>query len=111
MKDDRRFSSVYDAIGGEISADKSPYDKAPLGVVKPLVDFGRCEAKGPCVQVIFYSCKERQILAERWRLYYNTQRPHSSLGYRPPAPKACPIEASLGHGKVESKNRLQTSGD
>jgi transposase InsO family protein len=37
---------------------------------------------------IFYSLKEAQILIERWRMHYNTVRPHSSLGYRPPAPLA-----------------------
>ena len=37
---------------------------------------------------IFYSLKEAQILTERWRVHYNTVRPHSSLGYRPPAPMA-----------------------
>ena len=37
---------------------------------------------------IFYSLKEAQILTERWRVHYNTARPHSSLGYRPPAPMA-----------------------
>ena len=37
---------------------------------------------------IFYSLKEVQILAERWRVHYNTIRPHSSLGYRSPAPEA-----------------------
>ena len=35
---------------------------------------------------IFYSLKEAQVLTERWRAHYNTRRPHSSLGYRPPAP-------------------------
>jgi putative transposase len=30
--------------------------------------------------------KEVQVLAERWRVHYNTIRPHSSLGYRSPAP-------------------------
>ena len=55
---------------------------------------------------IFYSLKEVQVLAERWRIYYNTERPHSSLGYRPPAPNAWQPEASQGHGKVESKQRL-----
>ena len=35
---------------------------------------------------IFYSLKEAQVLTERWRVHYNTIRPHSSLGYRPPAP-------------------------
>ncbi len=35
---------------------------------------------------IFYSLKEAQVLIEKWRVHYNTKRPHSSLGYRPPAP-------------------------
>ncbi|MEC4723930.1 integrase core domain-containing protein, partial [Noviherbaspirillum sp. CPCC 100848] len=35
---------------------------------------------------LFYSLKEAQVVIEQWRRYYNTQRPHSSLGYRPPAP-------------------------
>jgi putative transposase len=37
---------------------------------------------------IFYSLREAQIIIERWRNHYNTKRPHSSLGYRPPAPCA-----------------------
>jgi putative transposase len=37
---------------------------------------------------IFYSLKEAQIVIENWRVHYNTVRPHSSLGYRPPAPVA-----------------------
>jgi transposase InsO family protein len=28
------------------------------------------------------------VLIERWHRYYNTTRPHSALGYRPPAPEA-----------------------
>ncbi len=36
---------------------------------------------------IFYTLREAQILIESWRTFYNTQRPHSSLGYKPPAPK------------------------
>jgi transposase InsO family protein len=36
---------------------------------------------------VFYSLKEAQILIERWRIEYNTTRPHSALGYRPPAPQ------------------------
>lgn len=31
---------------------------------------------------------EAKILIEAWRRHYNTVRPHSSLGYRPPAPEA-----------------------
>ncbi|UWP91489.1 IS3 family transposase [Aliiroseovarius crassostreae] len=36
---------------------------------------------------IFYSLREAQILIEQWRKHYNTRRPHSALGYRPPAPE------------------------
>ncbi|MEO1476561.1 MAG: IS3 family transposase [Pseudomonadota bacterium] len=36
---------------------------------------------------VFYSLREAQILIETWRQQYNTVRPHSSLGYRPPAPE------------------------
>jgi putative transposase len=37
---------------------------------------------------IFYTLKEAQIMIEIWRQHYNKVRPHSSLGYRPPAPEA-----------------------
>ena len=35
---------------------------------------------------IFYSLREAQVVIEQWRINYNTRRPHSALGYRPPAP-------------------------
>ena len=37
---------------------------------------------------IFYALAEARVVIEGWRVYYNTVRPHSSLGYRPPAPEA-----------------------
>ena len=37
---------------------------------------------------LFYTLREAQILIEQWRIHYNTVRPHSSLGYRPPAPES-----------------------
>jgi putative transposase len=37
---------------------------------------------------------EAQVLIERWRKQYNQIRPHSSLGYRPPAPEV--FARSLG---------------
>jgi transposase InsO family protein len=36
---------------------------------------------------IFTTLYEAQVLIERWRVHYNTKRPHSSLGYKPPAPQ------------------------
>jgi len=37
---------------------------------------------------IFDTLYEAKVLIERWRVQYNTIRPHSALGYRPPAPEA-----------------------
>lgn len=38
---------------------------------------------------LFYTLLEAKVLIERWRRHYNTKRPHSSLGYRPPTPETC----------------------
>jgi putative transposase len=37
---------------------------------------------------IFTTLTEAKVLIEQWRQEYNQVRPHSSLGYRPPAPEA-----------------------
>ena len=37
---------------------------------------------------IFYTLEEAKVLIEKWRREYNEIRPHSALGYRPPAPAA-----------------------
>ncbi|WP_240610147.1 IS3 family transposase, partial [Sphingomonas pokkalii] len=74
---------------------------------------------------IFYSLAEAKVLIEAWRRHYNTVRPHSSLGYRPPAPEAAtpPLPASgsaslhlrpamaaegpsVGGGPLRKRNRL-----
>lgn len=45
---------------------------------------------------LFVTLKEAKILVERWRYEYNNVRPHSSLGYRPPAPEAkVPVNLTL----------------
>ena len=36
---------------------------------------------------IFYTVKEAQVLIEVWRQHDNQVRPHSALGYKPPAPE------------------------
>ena len=49
----------------------------------------RAELRDECLNMeIFTTLKEAQVLIEKWRCFYNTERPHSSLGYRPPAPQA-----------------------
>ena len=45
---------------------------------------------------IFMTLKEARVLAERWRWEYNHIRPHSSLGYQPPAPETkTPVDLTL----------------
>ena len=36
---------------------------------------------------IFYTLEEARVIIENWRRHYNEVRPHSSLGYKPPAPE------------------------
>jgi len=62
---------------------------------------------------IFDTVLEAQVLIERWRQLYNHWRPHSGLGYRPPAPQtiqpwfpgcgAAPLRLST---KAETLERL-----
>ena len=37
---------------------------------------------------IFTTLEEAKVLTEGWRREYNQVRPHSALGYKPPAPEA-----------------------
>ena len=64
---------------------------------------GYCESfngklRDECLnQEIFYSLEEAQIVIEQWRDQYNTIRPHSSLGYRPPALQTSRQQPKLEH--------------
>jgi transposase InsO family protein len=49
---------------------------------------------------IFYTLKEAQVITEQWRHHYNHIRPHSSLGYKPPAPLARMKEAASAQCKA-----------
>ena len=51
---------------------------------------------------IFYSLKEAQIIIESWRRHYNKERPHSSLGYMPPAPEACVLKPAASSPLVRA---------
>ena len=44
---------------------------------------------------VFYTLTEAKVLIEQWRREYNQVRPHSSLGYRPPAPEAVLAAAAI----------------
>ena len=58
---------------------------------------------------IFYTLKEAKVLIERWRQHYNTIRPHSSLGYRPPAPEAILPRSSMNDYATTQPNPLGTN--
>jgi transposase InsO family protein len=51
---------------------------------------------------IFYTLREAKVLVERWRKHYNTTRPHSSLGYKPPAPESVRTEEARAGGALRS---------
>lgn len=61
---------------------------------------------------IFDTLLEAKVLIERWRREYNTIRPHSLLGYLPPAPEAIapclPASATLQLANKETDNHLGT---
>ncbi len=44
---------------------------------------------------IFESLFEAKVLIERWRKEYNTLRPHSTLGYLPPAPETVEAKQTI----------------
>jgi len=56
---------------------------------------------------IFYSLEEVRCVAGWWRDHYNRLRPHSSLGYRPPAPETIKMPAwPLGAAPLRLPPRL-----
>jgi transposase InsO family protein len=52
---------------------------------------------------VFYSLAEAKIVIEGRRRHHNTSRPHSALGYRPPAPEVVLWPASPATRAVASK--------
>jgi transposase InsO family protein len=45
---------------------------------------------------IFEALFEAKVLIERWRKEYNALRPHSALGYLPPAPETVEVIQTVG---------------
>ena len=48
---------------------------------------------------VFNTLAEARVLIEQWRQHYNTVRPHSSLGYRPPAPEVVVLPGPMPPGR------------
>ena len=61
---------------------------------------------------IFYSLKEAQVVIGAWKDHYNRLRPHSALGYQPPAPvtRAFQPPTQATHHAVVSLNPVQNPG-
>jgi transposase InsO family protein len=57
---------------------------------------------------VFDTLLEAKVLVARWRRHYNTMRPHSSLGYRPPAPEAFQSTARVAEANL---SRLSAAYD
>jgi transposase InsO family protein len=50
-----------------------------------IPEFIRCKFRDESLnREWFQSYSEAEVLVEQWRQYYNTQRPHSALGYQTP---------------------------
>ena len=59
---------------------------------------------------IFTNLMEAKVLIESWRRHYNTVRPHSALGYRPPAPETnLPPASHLPHATLRPDEMLAVS--
>ncbi len=56
---------------------------------------------------LFDTLLEAKGLIERWRVEYNTIRPHSSLGYRPPAPEAIQLRIASARRSLPKENLLK----
>jgi putative transposase len=60
---------------------------------------------------IFTTLYEAKVLIECWRRHYNTIRPHSSLGYRPPAPETIlPPAFNLAYATLQPARTLADQG-
>ena len=83
--------------GGEFIADKVKRWLAEQGTETVYIEPGHpwengyCESfngkfRDECLnEEVFYNQRYAQVVVEKWRREYNTERPHSSLGYRTPA--------------------------
>lgn len=98
--------------GGEFTAQAVREWLAKVGVKTLFIEPGSPWENGYCESFngklqdellkreIFYTLLEAKVLIERWRVHYNTQRPHSALGYRPPAPAAIAWPAITPTGEI-----------
>ena len=71
------------AVGAQDSVHRA---RQPVG--ERLLRELRFQAPDELLNGVLYSLAEARIVIESWRQHYYTLRPHSSLGYKPPAQPA-----------------------
>jgi transposase InsO family protein len=87
-----RKKATTSSIRSSIGSQRSSYIPVYITPASPWEN-GYCESFNGKLRdellngEIFYTLREAQVLIEQWRVHYNTIRPHSALGYRPPAPE------------------------
>ena len=70
------------------SGSRDPLHRARFSAGERIRGELQRQAEGRLLdQGVFYTLLEVQVLTEQFRRTYNRIRPHSSLGYRPPAPE------------------------
>jgi putative transposase len=85
-------------VAGGLQADWDQWLKA-IGIKTAYIEPGSPWENGYCESLngtlrdnllngeIFYGVREAQVIVNQWVRHYYTTRPHSSLGYKPPAPE------------------------
>ncbi|MBG87687.1 MAG: hypothetical protein CMO80_12400, partial [Verrucomicrobiales bacterium] len=60
--------------------------KIQYPTIRKVIESFHDKLRDECLnREIFGNLKEARVVIEQWRLHYNEQRPHSSLGYQTPA--------------------------
>ena len=86
----------------EIENGQRPRDRGGLS----QVEYHRTELRDELLNgELFYTLQEARVIVEGWRQRYNTHRPHSALGYRPPSY----LEQSLNSRKMVLRDRIELS--
>ena len=91
--------------GSEFTAKRLMKWLSDVGVITTFIEPGSPWENGYCESFnsrmrdeflngeMFGNLFEAKVLTQRWIKYYNTVRPHSALGGRPPAPQSISISA------------------
>ena len=82
-----RFAALWSSFAPPFSDPAKASDKRIVKIFRRQALRELKKIKTACAD-LNYTTEEAQIVIGQWRQQYNTVRPHSALGYRPPAPGA-----------------------